>query len=249
MSAQQRSRERDTLGFLAEHRVGVAPQVSWLLGCSPRAAQDQLRALAHIGCTRSERIFAARPWTWRITAAGLRAIGSTLAPPSLDLSNYAHDLGLGWLWLAARSGSFGELAAVHSERSMRSHDARATARGDSFGVGLGTIGPRGGEQRHYPDLLLDTRAGRRVALELELTGKSARRLQEIMLSYAGDARIDAVLYLVPGGPLATRIERAARSAGIDQLVRVQPIAPEIEGAPAAASVARRRLARAPSLQL
>jgi len=265
MSAQQRSRDREVLGFLAEHRFGIAPQVSVLLGCSPRVAQDQLRALAHAGFARSAPIFAAKPWTWRITATGLQAIGAALAPPSLDLSHYAHDLGLGWLWLAARSGTFGELAAVHSERSMRSHDARITASGESFGVGLGMLGPRGGEQRHYADLLLDTRAGRRVAVELELSGKSARRLQEIMLSYAGDARIDAVLYLVPTRRLATRIEQAARDAGIARLVHIQPTAAEIDGAPAALPrIARgalahgalgvrpptgRTRARAPSLQL
>jgi hypothetical protein len=236
MSMRELPRELSVLTFLAEHRLGIAPQIGALLECSPRVAQQQLRALGAAGCARSERIFAGRPSTWRITAAGLRAAGSPLTPPRLDLSHYAHDLGLGWLWLAARSGSFGELAALHSERVMRSHDARADARGDVgndvgvFGVGVGTIGSRGREQRHYPDLLLDTAAGRRIAVELELSGKSALRLASIMLSYAGDTRIDAVLYLVPDRRLAARIAGAAYDAGVAGSVHVQPLTGAIEGA-------------------
>jgi hypothetical protein len=240
MSMHELPRERAVLEFLAEHRLGIAPQVGALLQCSPGVAQQQLRALGAVGRARSERIFAGRPSTWRITAAGLRAVGSPLTPPRLDLSHYAHDLGLGWLWLAARSGSFGELAALHSERAMRSHDARADARGDHgdgvglFGVGVGTIGSRGREQRHYPDLLLDTGTGRRIAIELELSGKSALRLASIMLSYAGDTRVDSVLYLVPDRRLAARIAGAAHDAGAARLVHVQPLTGAIEGAVAGA---------------
>jgi hypothetical protein len=219
------------LAFLAEQRCAIAPQVQALLGCSARHAQQRLRELQDRRLAQSQRIFAGRPSTWRITAAGLRVIGSSLAPPRLHLSQYVHDLGLGWLWLAARNGGFGDLAAIHSERSVRGHDAGRHPESEPLGVGLGTFGPRGAEQRHYPDLLLATPAGKHIAVELELSGKSHRRLSGIMLAYAADARIDAVLYLVGERGLAARVQRAARDAGIGELVRIQPVARSIHGAP------------------
>jgi hypothetical protein len=220
--------ELTTLEFLAEHRCIIRPQVQALLGCSERLAAQRLRALTAAGHVRSERIFAGRPCTCRITRSGLRVIGSRLTQPRLHLSHYEHDLGLGWLWLAARAGAFGGLQAIHSERSMRAQDARADP---IAGLGTGALGPSGREQLHYPDLLLRTGAGKQVAIELELTGKSRQRLAAIMLAYAADARIDAVLYLVPNRRLASGIQRAACDAGIDTLVHVQPLAPTIQGAP------------------
>jgi hypothetical protein len=231
VSVTSKPQDHKVLAFLAEHRCAIAPQVQALLNCSPRSAQQRLRELQDRRLAQSQRIFAGRPSTWRITAAGLRAIGSSLAPPRLHLSQYVHDLGLGWLWLAARTGGFGDLAAIHSERSLRCHDASRTPASEPLGVGLGTLGPRGGERWHYPDLLLATPAGNRIAVELELSSKSHRRLSGIMLAYAADARIDAVLYLAGDRGIAARVQRASRDAGIGELVRIQPVAQSIQGAP------------------
>jgi hypothetical protein len=74
--------------------------------------------------------------------------------------------------------------------------------------------------------MLDTSAGHRVAVELELTAKSARRMTRIMTAYASDASVDAVLYLVPTRALAQLVSDAARRAGISDLVHVQRIAPD-----------------------
>ena len=76
-----------------------------------------------------------------------------------------------------------------------------------YGVGLGLLGSHGQPQRHYPDLMLDTRGGHRVAVELELTAKSARRMARIMTGYASDASVDAVLYLVPTRAIAQVVVR------------------------------------------
>jgi hypothetical protein len=225
------ARDRLVLEFLAEHRVAVAPQIQALLGVSARAAQARLRALSAHGYVELERIFEGRPATCRITRQGLGAIGSRLRPGRLDLAYYAHDLGLGWLWLAAQGGAFGRVSEITSERHMRSYDARADRDGEPFGVGLGGVGPRGGRALHYPDLLLRTGDGRRVAVELELTGKGRRRLERIMQGYAIDRRIDAVLYLVPNPALGARIEQAARAVGIADRVHVQLVAGVPHGAP------------------
>jgi hypothetical protein len=208
----------------AEHRLVLPAHVQVLLKVSPSTAGSRLRALAGAGYLVPRRIFAGRPTNYQITRRGLAAIGSPLPAPQLDLRSHAHDVGLGWLWLAARGGTFGPLSGVISERTMRSLDARPddqAARSGPLGVRLGGTGPGGRERLHYPDLMLVTPVGRRIAVELELSAKGAARREKILAGYGADARIDAVLYLVDRPGLATAIRASARRLGISHHVHVK----------------------------
>jgi hypothetical protein len=241
--------DRSVLGPLAEHRILIVPQIALLLGVSQGTAAKRLARLQSAGLVHYERIFDGAPAATWITRRGLDAIEHRLPQPRLDLRGYRHDVGVGWLWLTARAGGFGELTGLVADRAMRATDARAAAAGTpvQYGVGLGLRGSHGQPQRHYPDLMLDTRGGHRVAVELELTAKSARRMARIMTGYASDASVDAVLYLVPSRALAQVVSDAARRAGISDLVHVQRLAPDgIPGAsPANRRSARRSTSRGP----
>jgi hypothetical protein len=237
-------RDRELLLFLAEHRVALETQVQMLLGVSAETAERRLRVLAAQGLLARERIFCGEPACCHIRSRGLAAVGSGLPTPRPKLAYYEHDIGLAWIWLAAKRGSLGPLREIISERRMRSEDGRQRggplvsgdaaeyladprARGDlehdgaPFGVATG----RGGRDRlHYPDLLLVTRAEKRVAVELELSSKGHSRLDGILLGYAADGRVDGVLYLVADDPAGRRIgggvRDAARRLGIGELVAV-----------------------------
>ncbi len=235
------------LAFLAEQRVATSWHVQALLDCSPQTAERRLRGLVAAGVVARQEIFAHQPATCWITRRGLRTIGSLLPAPKPDLERYRHDIGVAWLWLAARGDAFGRLQGQVSERAMRSSDRRGHPGSDVCGVGIGGTGPRGGIQLHYPDLLLHTASGHRVAVELELTGKGQRRLERIMLGYAADGRIDAALYLCPPGPLGARVQEAARRVGIGDRVHVQQLTPgSPAGAPAPGAAMRAGTARAPA---
>jgi hypothetical protein len=197
-----------------------------------RALDARLRRLAAAGLITLQRIFEGRPAAVSITRSGLGAIESRLPAPRVELKAYRHDIGVGWLHLAARQGVFGTLTEVRVERELRSHDRRADREGAPLGLGVGTVRQGGRPSRHYPDLLLTTADGRQVAVELELTAKSSDRLRRIMRAYASDPRVSAVLYLVPDAEGARRIETAARRVGIAPLVHVQRLAEGgIHGAP------------------
>ena len=222
--------DRSVRGPLAEHRILISPQVALLLGVTEATARRRLLRLSRAGLIEYRRVFDAQPPATRITRRGLNVIEHHLPPPQIDLRGYRHDVGVGWLWLAARGGVFGELTAVTAERAMRASDGRGGRQ--PFGVGLGLLGPHGQPKRHYADLMLNTRSGHRVAVELELTAKSSGRMSRIMTAYASDARVDVVLYLVPTPALARLVSNAARKAGIADLVHVQRLAPgAIQGAP------------------
>jgi hypothetical protein len=217
--------DRAVLGPLAEHRVLIAPQLAQLLGVSEATAGRRLQRLSGAGLVRYERVFHGAPAATWITRCGLDAIEQRSPAPRLDLRGYRHDVGVGWLWLAARAGAFGELTDLVADRVMRIADSTAGREQARYGIGLGLLGPHGRPERHYPDLLLSTTSGHRVAIELELTAKSSPRMRRIMTAYASDARIDAVLYLVPSASLAKLVSGAARQAGIADRVHVQRIAP------------------------
>jgi hypothetical protein len=177
----------------------------------------------------------------------LHAIASELPRPRLNLAEYAHDVGVAWLWLAANAGRLGPLREVISERRMRSRDASGDRDGDPFGVRLGGVGPGGRPRLHYPDLLLRTESGHRVAVELELTTKGRARRERILAGYGGDPRIDAVVYFVSHPRVGRAIEESAARLRLSSMVHVQRVQWGASPPPTAHGVAReRQRARSPS---
>jgi hypothetical protein len=234
-------RDHELLSFVAEHRLVLSIHVQALLGTSGAATSARLRALARDGFLTYTRVFHGEPACCQIRRKGLAAIGSDLPPPRIDLACYRHDVGAAWLWLAARSGTFGPIRQVLGERRLRSTDGAPDRRGEPHGVRLGGVGPHGRERLHYPDLLLITPAGGRIALELELSSKGRTRREKILAGYASDSRIDAVLYLVEDPSIARSIKDSARRLGISDRVHVQRVRSTVSvpgHQPASANVAR-----------
>ncbi len=215
--------DRRLLEFASHHRVILTSQLAALLGVGIEAAQTRLSALRNAGLVRDARRYQGAPPGDQITGAGLRAIASELRAPQRSYpGGYQHDVGLGWLWVAARVGAFGSLRGVHSERQMRSHDVAAR-----LGRPLRRPARRGGTRRAGAVSLSRSgaryRLGRRVALELELTCKSPPRREGILGAYAVDRRIDAVVYLVQRPSVGRAVSQSAARLGVSDLVHVKPV--------------------------
>jgi hypothetical protein len=244
------ARDRLLLEFIAEHRLVLPNHIQALLGVSAKTAARRLRALEHAGLVDREALFYRYPAHYRIERRGLELIGSRLPVPKRSLS-IAHDVGVTWLWLAARRGAFGSLAGVVSERSMRSRDgveAHATqvtgrSEGEPFGVRLSGPGPGGRPRLHYPDLLLIDRESRRIAVELELSSKGRSRRHQIIGGYASERRIDAVLYLVEDYRIGREVQAAARRFGFERNVSVQRVRVGAGQVPALGAAAKRDIGR------
>jgi hypothetical protein len=223
-AARITDRDRALLEFAAEHRLVLAGQVGALLGISTDAASGRTRTLADAGYLEADRKLHGEPSYYQVTRQGLRAIGSDLPRPRrADLALYRHDVGIGWLMLAARAGVVGPWREIIGERRMRSHDPRADPGSDPFGIRMGGPGPGGGPRLHYPDLLMTTGSGHRVAFELELTSKSRRRREDILAAYAADARISVVVYLVDDPAVGRALRTSVQRLDISSLVRVQAV--------------------------
>jgi hypothetical protein len=216
-------RDRELLEFMAAHRLVRADHVRTFLGVSARVADARLRALRKAGLVVRDVVFSRTPATHRITRDGLAAIGSSLPVPKRDLRTYSHDLGVAWLWLAARDGAFGELRQVIPERELRSRDGVGRRSDPPLAVNVGGFGPAGQERLHYPDLLLVTPEGHRIAVELELSAKGRGRRERILEGYACDGNTDVVLYLVKDWRIGAQVQASARRLGIAPMVHVQRV--------------------------
>jgi hypothetical protein len=233
----------ELLWFLAEHRMALPDHAAALLGTTVDTAKARLARLASAGYVRSEPLFHKQPAMHLIAREGLKVLGSALPTPRRDVHAYEHDVGVAWLWIAARRGTFGPLREIVGERRMRSHDGRRDAGTEPLAVKLGGVGPRGREALHYPDLLLRTADGRTVALELELSPKGRARLERILGGYGADPRIDGVLYVVQTGTVARSVQAAARRLGIASLVHIQRVRSTVSNPAAAAAMSVQRSAR------
>lgn len=223
-AVQITERDRLLLAFAAEHRFVIAAQLAVVLETTEGAADARSRVLGAGGCLHRERPLHRQPPCDHITRAGLRAIAGDLpVPRKLDLATYRHDLGLGWLALAASRGRFGPAGEVVSERRMRSEDGRLADGTARHGVRLGGVGPNGRDRLHYPDMVLMTETGHHVAFELELSSKPVDRRERILAGYAADGRIDAVVYLVEHAAAGRAIARSAARVGIADMVHVQTV--------------------------
>jgi hypothetical protein len=222
-------RDRELLRFAADQRLFLATQARVLLGASAAVVATRLRALRRAGYLQAQRPFDRQAPCYWITRRGLGAVESRLPAPRPELGSYRHDLGVAWVWLAARQGAFGPVRRLVSEREMRSRDGTDGHRANPFGVRLGGVGPGGRQRLHYPDLLLVGPGGRRVAVELELTSKGRARRERILAGYAADGRIDSVLYLVDRPATARALQASATRLGISDRVHVQPVSWDVLG--------------------
>lgn len=249
-------RDRLALAFIAEHRLVLPEHVEALLGVSANAAIRRLRALAADGLLSTATRFHRHPACFQVTRRGLALIESALPTPQLDYRSYAHDVGVAWLWLAARAGAFGRLVQVVSEREMRSLDGSerhaAIARGAPparapFGVPLSGYGTGQQLRLHYPDLLMIDPRGRRIAVELELTPKGRGRREKIIGGFAADARVDTVLYLVADARVGRAVRETAQRFGFEPRLQVQRVRFGAGQLPGAGRAAERSADREPRL--
>ena len=114
------------LAFIADHRFVLPGQAGALLGISEEAARSRLRELTNDGYLIEEPVLAGEPVAYRSTRRGRDMVGSELRALPISLTNYRHDVGTAWLWVAARNGAFGPAREVLAERVMRSRDAERT---------------------------------------------------------------------------------------------------------------------------
>jgi hypothetical protein len=169
-----RRRDLEVVGWLAEQYGARVDQLEVLMGAGPRTVQRTVARLRAAGLVRTERVLVGEPAWVLPTAAGMAACGS----------------GFG-VW-RPRIGSLAHVAAVNDVRLHIQGRAPSTE-----WVPERTLARDRLAGEHLCDGVAITE-GRKVAIEVELTVKSRRRVIAILDELAG--RYDAVLYFCATGP-------------------------------------------------
>lgn len=205
-------RDLGLLRFIGAHRFVLAEHVHHLVCADRSVAYRLLSRLTDAGLLRYERVFHAQPGVFMITNGGLAVIGSRLPKPRIDLRLYRHEQHVPALWLAATAGVFGAPVATLTERELRHQDLLAGSL-DPVGIRLGGVDRAGRPRVHHPDVAVIHPGGEVTALELELTVKSNRRLEEIVLGYLLDPRLRLALYITDQDPVRGALLRTAVQHG------------------------------------
>jgi hypothetical protein len=167
-------RDLELVGWLGEQYAARTDQLETLLGCGPRTVQRVIARLRDAGLITTRRLLVGEP-AWVIpTSAGLRAASQSYG---------------------AWQPRIGLLAHVAAVNDVRLHVQVRSPESEWVPERLLARERQAGE--HLPDGVVIIE-GRRVAIEVELTVKSQRRLTAILDELNG--RFDAVLYFCAPGP-------------------------------------------------
>ena len=164
----------------------------------PASARGRLAFARRAGLMQEWRLLRGRPVLYTVTRGGLRAAEIVgLAPMRVSASSAAHAVECCRAAVALEA-AYGEGHTVAGEPAIR-----------STGIGL-ALAP--GQRTHRPDLLLVPREGRQppIAVEVELTVKSPRRLETICRCWARERSVCGAIYVVSPevkAPLRRAIER------------------------------------------
>jgi DNA-binding transcriptional ArsR family regulator len=169
-----RRRDIEILAWLGEQYAARVDQLETLLDCGPRTVQRVIARLRDAGLVTTRRLLVGEPAWVLPTSAGLRAAGA----------------GFG-----AWQPRIGLLAHVAAVNDVRLHVRALSPESEWVPERLLARERKAGE--HLPDGVVLTE-GRRVAIEVELTVKSQRRVTTILDELS--RRFDAVLYFCAPGP-------------------------------------------------
>jgi hypothetical protein len=169
-----RRRDLELVGWLGEQYAARTDQIEVLLGCGPRTVQRVIARLRDNGLITTRRLLVGEP-AWVIpTSTGLRAAGQSFG---------------------AWQPRIGLLAHVAAVNDVRLHIQARSPESEWVPERLLARERQAGE--HLPDGVVITE-GQRVAIEVELTVKSQRRLTAILDEL--NNRFDTVLYFCAAGP-------------------------------------------------
>jgi len=210
---QLTSRDVEILTWIGRHGVVTPPQVARHFftreggSVGQWAAYRRLRKLEAMGLTREDRTYWREPNVIRLTTAGARLADIDVGPARLVLGELRHTLAVVDLveWLLPHSPKGTQ---VRTEREMRAERRRELTRGDRT-PGRGRV----------PDAVFIHPRGGTVAIELDITPKRTRDLENILLAYIQERHDRITWYVLPRQQ--DRLNEIVRKQKADDIVEVR----------------------------
>lgn len=185
------------LEWIGRFRFVDAGVLAERFGVSRQQVNARLRRLEEAGLVvrRAERTSAA--WTVGLSARGALAVGQPPRRPARTGVQREHELAIAWL--LARLENQPDPPPLYTERECRTREAAGAGR-----YSADILEPGSKAARRWPDLVAEP-DGRRIAIELELTGKGTARLRRIVAGYRAARWFDEVRFLAADAAIARRL--------------------------------------------
>ncbi len=195
--------DRDLLGWIG--RLGSVQTIHVMARTgrpSRQSVTHTLQRLAENGFLAHERPLADTGPLHLATRRGLRLVGlEHLGPAEVSLESARHQISAAWLSIELEA-EFGADEVIY-ERELRAESERW------------------GALRHRPDFVIETSEGHGIAVEIELSIKSAARLDEILRAYAASPAVDAVRYYAGNERVRRALSNAVARTGTEALIEIR----------------------------
>jgi hypothetical protein len=185
------SRDHRIVKFINEFGFCELPQIQKQFGLSRHRAYKVMQRLMERGYIRHERVFFHRHGIYRATRAGAQQSGLPMLS-KIPIGIYEHQLAVIEVYIKLMKEYPG--ATWLTERVLR-----------KTGFMPGRNRRR---DKHYADALMFLPDGKQIAIEVELTMKSKRRLDKILLQYMTQFEIKEVWYFC-AADVADKVKRLA----------------------------------------
>lgn len=207
------ARDREVVAWVGRLGAAGATDVRVRFGLGRTAGYRRLAACVERELLEQVRLLHGEPGLYVATRAGLRWAGlEQLGPCRVSVGAFEH-----WqacATLAAALGAGGH--EVWSERDLRTAERESGRLIASVRVGQA-------ERLHQPDLVLRPGTeGERVAVEVELSVKSAHRLEAICRGWARARHLAGVRYYAAPAP-ARAVQRAVREVRAEDVIEIRPL--------------------------
>lgn len=198
-------RDREVLLWIARFRFVTPDVLAERFDVTPQRINARLRRFERAGLVVLQRNDLTAPRAVFLTGAGARRLG--LRPRRAPRPDTQREHELSIAELVARLERVPGAPRVLTERDARAHEAETGERCSA------DVRERGGaRQRRWPDVILETTGGDRVAVELEFAPKHSERLRRILAGYAAARWFTALEVFVRDPAVERRIARLARDA-------------------------------------
>jgi hypothetical protein len=215
-----RSRDQELVRYVGRHGVVTMAQVMKAMGVGRTAAYRRVAACCEAGLLERLDLLRSEPSVLRATREGLRYGGLGLSFAVVSPSSVIHSIRCA---SAAQflGGRFGY------DRILTEREISFAERIEERPIASAEVGhlPSGKPRMHRADLAVLAESGT-IAIEVELTPKSPRRLEGIIRAWRRAGCVEEVHYLCAPGSTHRTVERAVKATGAGSKVAV------IEGVPA-----------------
>ena len=210
-------RDRELLRFVGRHGAVSIEHVMAALGTGPTMAYRRVAACVERGLIVRLPVLRDEPSLLIATRDGLRYADLSLPVAVVSPGSVEH-----WLRCASVALDLGERHG--HERVLTERELRAAEQIERRPIASARLGelPSGRPRLHRPDLAL-LLGEQPTAIEVELTPKSPRRLDQILRAWRRASWVAEVRYLCPPGASRRALERAIARTRTEERVRVEEV--------------------------